>query len=74
MIKKLLVLSVLGTLAFGSLAKASGPGGGEGVDCTQYCPESITLENGTFCVLDGCLEGGGTVYCNYACFWGLPVW
>jgi hypothetical protein len=72
MIKKLLALCVLGTLAFGSLTLASPPGGGGGVDCTQFCAPAITLPDGTFCVLDGCLQGGGTVFCNYSCFWGLP--
>ena len=71
MIKKLLALCVIGTLAFGSLTLAMPPGEGE-VDCSQFCAESIFLENGTFCVLDGCLSGGGQVFCNYSCFWGLP--
>lgn len=72
MIKKLLALCVLGTLAFGSLTMASPPGGG-GVDCTQFCAPEVILPNGTFCVLDGCLQDGNTVFfCNYSCFWGLP--
>jgi hypothetical protein len=72
MVKKLLALCVVGTLVLGSAAMASPPGGG-GVNCSEFCAETVTLPDGTFCVLDGCLAGGGTVYCNYSCFWGLPV-
>jgi len=70
MLKKLLAVCVLGTLAIGSVAMASPT---PPVDCTQSCAPEIFLENGTYCVLDGCLEHNGqVVYCNYACFWGLP--
>lgn len=78
MIHKLLALCAVGALAFGTMALAApgGPGGGGpggGVDCTQFCAPSVTLPNGTFCVLDGCLVvDGSSAFCNYSCFWGLP--
>jgi len=73
--KKLFALCLLGTLAVGSLAMATpggGPGGGGAVDCSQFCAPTVTLPDGTFCVLDGCLAAGNSVYCNYSCFWSLP--
>jgi hypothetical protein len=75
MIKKLLAATILGALSFGAVAMAApgGPGGGGGgVDCTQFCAPTVTLPDGTFCVLDGCLVFGESAFCNYSCFWGLP--
>jgi hypothetical protein len=45
------------------------------IDCLDHCAPSITLSNGTFCVLAGCPDvGGGTVICAYNCFFVLPPW
>jgi hypothetical protein len=80
MIKMLLAATVVGALAYGTAAVAApggwpndpGTGGGSGTNCFDVCPSSVTLPNGTYCVLDGCLDTGGDPYCVYSCYWGLP--
>ena len=72
MIRKQFALCALGALTIGSVALASPA---PAINCSDYCAESIFLPNGTFCVLDGCLNDGTTVfYCEYSCFWALPPW
>ena len=79
MLRKLFLLPALAVLAIGWSAFADDtlPGGGSipfepDPDCEEFCDPVVTLPDGTLCVLEGCLSGGGEVYCLYSCFWQLP--
>lgn len=74
MFQKLLAAALVGALAVG-VAQASEPIEPfpvTPVDCTEHCPPTLQLSNGTFCVLAGCLAFNDQVICAYNCFFPLP--
>jgi hypothetical protein len=70
MFTKVFALAVAGVLLLG--ARSMAEGGPVDPECAQSCAPTVELPGGGFCVLSGCLSGGGEVFCAYDCFFPLP--